>query len=211
MTQVVSPEAAASLTAQPPVPARERLLLAASKLFCRFGINAVGIDAVVAEAATAKATLYKTFGSKELLVEAVLEREGRIWRDWFIGALNAGTATPLQRLGRIFPLLGEWFAEERFYGCPFINAIGEHDKHEQRLRTITLSHKSAVLDRIGELARDAGASDPLTLAHQIGLLIDGAIVVAMITRDPNTALLAGDTAQQLISAMTPARRRPPRQ
>jgi len=37
--------------------ARERLLLAASDLFCRHGINATGVDAVVAAAGTAKTTL----------------------------------------------------------------------------------------------------------------------------------------------------------
>jgi AcrR family transcriptional regulator len=81
MTQAVPSDVELTFSAQQGPSPRERLLLAASKLFCRFGINAVGIDAVVAEAATAKATLYKAFGSKEQLVEAVLEREGRIWRD----------------------------------------------------------------------------------------------------------------------------------
>ncbi len=82
---------------------RDRLLEAATRLFCRYGINAVGVDTVVNEAGTAKATLYKTFGSKELLVSAVLEREGASWRDWFLSALNAGEARPDERLRRIFP------------------------------------------------------------------------------------------------------------
>ena len=61
-------------------PARERLLRAAADLFCRRGIHAVGVDAIVEAAGTAKTTLYKLFGSKERLVEAVLEAEGRAWR-----------------------------------------------------------------------------------------------------------------------------------
>ena len=136
------------------VPARERLIEAASRLFCRYGINAVGVDTVVAEAGTAKATLYKAFGSKEKLVEAVLEREGRQWRDWFLAGLDAGEDASVDRLRRIFPLLGDWFAQDRFYGCPFINAIGEHDKAEDRLRAITIAHKKAVLGRIESLARE---------------------------------------------------------
>jgi AcrR family transcriptional regulator len=184
--------------------ARERLLLAASRLFCQFGINAVGVDAVVAAAGTAKATLYKNFGSKEQLVEAVLEREGRLWRDWFIGGLDAGEATPLERLRRVFPLLGEWFAQERFYGCPFINAMGEHDKNEERLRDATLAHKKAVLARLEQLARAAGAVDPGKMAHQIGMLIDGAIVVSMISRDPGVARLAGETAETLFMGLPAA-------
>jgi AcrR family transcriptional regulator len=178
--------------------ARERLVAAASRLFCRFGINSVGVDTVVAEAGIAKATLYKAFGSKEKLVEAVLEREGRLWRDWFLAGLDAGSAAPIDRLRRIFPLMGEWFAQDRFYGCPFINAIGESDKSDDRLRSIAIAHKTAVLKRIEELAGDAGVREPMKLAHQIGLLIDGAIVVAMITRDPASARMAADMTEQLL-------------
>ncbi|MDB5595261.1 MAG: transcriptional regulator, TetR family [Hyphomicrobiales bacterium] len=177
---------------------RERLVAAASRLFCRFGINSVGVDTVVAEAGIAKATLYKAFGSKEKLVEAVLEREGRLWRDWFLAGLDAGSVAPIDRLRRIFPLMGEWFAQDRFYGCPFINAIGESDKSDDRLRTIAIAHKMAVLKRIEELADAAGLREPMKLAHQIGLLIDGAIVVAMITRDPASARMAADMAEQLL-------------
>ena len=181
--------------------ARARLIAAASRLFCRYGINAVGVDAVVAEAGTAKATLYKAFGSKEKLVEAVLEQEGTRWREWFLSSLDVGSATALERLRRIFPLLGQWFAQDSFYGCPFINAIGEHDKAEDRLRRITIAHKTAVLKRIEDLAREAGSPEPFKLAHQLGLLIDGAIVVAMITRDSEAARLAGETSERLIASL----------
>src|SRR6202008_829323 len=70
--------------------ARGRLLSAATNLFCKNGINATGIDAIIDEAGTAKTTLYKLFGSKTNLVHAVLESEGKQWREWFIGAIEAG-------------------------------------------------------------------------------------------------------------------------
>ncbi len=72
------------LVATPEPSPRERLIDAATRLFCRYGVNSVGVDAIVANAGTAKTTLYKVFGSKDGLVEAVLEREGRAWRAWFI-------------------------------------------------------------------------------------------------------------------------------
>src|ERR1044072_6449430 len=71
-------------------PARGRLLSAATLLFCKNGINATGIDAIIDEAGTAKTTLYKLFGSKTNLVNAVLESEGKAWREWFIGAMEGG-------------------------------------------------------------------------------------------------------------------------
>ena len=180
--------------------ARKRLLDAATELFCRYGINATGVDAVIDQAKTAKTTLYRIFGSKEGLIEAVLESEGQRWRDWFIGGIEAGNAAPRTKLLRIFPLLKEWFSEERFYGCPFINAIGEHDKADERLRSITIKHKSLVLARIERLAGEADLPNPAALAHQIGLLIDGAIIAAMVMRNPKVADDAGAVMRTLIGS-----------
>src|SRR5271165_2822404 len=85
--------------------ARSRLLSAATHLFCKNGINATGIDAIINEAGTAKTTLYKLFGSKTNLVQAVLEAEGRQWRDWFIYAIESGGGDAQTKLRRIFPAL----------------------------------------------------------------------------------------------------------
>jgi AcrR family transcriptional regulator len=185
-------------TANDAESARKRLLAAATELFCRYGINATGVDAVIDEAGTAKTTLYRIFGSKEGLIEAVLESEGKRWRDWLIGGIDAGNAAPRTKLLRIFPMLKEWFSEERFYGCPFINAIGEHDKADERLRAITIRHKSVVLSHIERLAADADLPNPAALAHQIGLLIDGAIIAAMVTRNPKVADDAASVLRVLI-------------
>ena len=177
--------------------ARGRLLAAATHLFCKNGINATGIDAIIDEAGTAKTTLYKLFGSKTNLVHAVLESEGRQWREWFIGAIETGGGDAETKLARIFPALKSWFGEERFYGCPFINAVGEHDKDQKQFRAIAIKHKKVVLAHLERLASEMGASEPAVLAHQLGLLIDGAIVAAMVSRDPNVADTAGLAACSL--------------
>jgi len=187
--------------------ARGRLLNAATRLFCKNGINATGIDAIINEAGTAKTTLYKLFGSKNNLVHAVLETEGRQWREWFIGTIEAGGGTPQAKLARIFPALKDWFRQERFYGCPFINAVGEHDKDQKHLRAIAMRHKKVVLAYIGKLAAEMGSSDPEMLAHQLALLMDGAIVAAMVSRDPAVADAAGLAACSLFA---PAKSRKPK-
>ena len=165
--------------------------------FCKNGINATGIDAIINEAGTAKTTLYKLFGSKTNLVHAVLESEGKQWREWFIGAMEAGGGDPQTKLARMFPALKDWFGEERFYGCPFINAVGEHDKDQKQFRAIAMRHKKVVLAHIEKLAAEMGAAEPEMLAHQLALLIDGAIVAAMVTRDPGIADTAGLAACSL--------------
>jgi len=177
--------------------ARGRLLSAATHLFCKNGINATGIDAIIDEAGTAKTTLYKLFGSKTNLVNAVLESEGKAWREWFIAAIEAGGGDPQTKLARIFPALKSWFGEERFYGCPFINAVAEHDKDSKQFRAIALRHKKVVLAHIEKLAGEMGAANPESLAHQLALLIDGAIVAAMVSRDPRVADTAALAAGSL--------------
>src|SRR3954447_23788143 len=153
--------------------ARGRLLSAATHLFCKNGINATGIDAIINEAGTAKTTLYKLFGSKHNLEQAELEGAGQKRREWFISAREQGGGDAQTKLTRIFPALKSWFGEDRFYGCPFINAVGEHDKNQKQFRNIAMRHKKVVLGHIEKLAGEMGAVEPEMLAHQLGLLIDG--------------------------------------
>jgi AcrR family transcriptional regulator len=182
-----------------PATARDRLLKAAADLFCRHGINATGVDAVVDAAGTAKATLYKIFGSKEGLVEAVLDREGASWRQWFIARIEETPGTARDKLIGIFDILGEWFAEDRFFGCPFINAVGEFDKKDTRYKAIALAHKSVVMRHITALTAEAGCADAETAAHQLGLLIDGAIVAALITGDKAIARYGREAAKTILN------------
>lgn len=176
-------------SANPPPP-RERLIESARTLFCRYGINSVGVDAIVDAAGTAKTTLYKLFGSKDGLVEAVLEREGSAWRSWFLDAIDGPGGSARERLGRIGPALKIWFSRDDFFGCPFINAVGESDKTDDRLRALAIAHKKIVLERLSELCAEAGDPEPEQAAHTLGLIIDGAIVMALITRDSAAAEVA---------------------
>ncbi len=179
---------------------RERLIEAATELFCQYGINAVGVDAIVEKAGTAKTTLYKLFGSKYGLVEEVLNAEGKAWRDWFIASTESAGPAAHARLSAIFPVLAEWFREERFYGCPFINAVAEHDKSDDKIRWLALNHKRQVLAYIRSLSEETGASDPDLLTHEIALLMDGAIVAAMVTKDAGVANIADSALRKLLES-----------
>lgn len=178
--------------------ARDRILNAASELFCRYGINAVGVDAIVELAGTAKTTLYKTFGSKELLVKEVLMKEGQQWRDNLFGELDKIKGSAKKKLLGIFNVLEKWFSDPNYYGCPFINAVGEHDKLDPSIRNVTIEHKKKVLSRIEGLAKECGIRKAGDFAHEFGVIIDGAIVAALITRDPNIARLAQKTAKAVL-------------
>jgi hypothetical protein len=136
----------------------------------------------------------------------VLESEGKLWRDWFIGAIESGGGNAQAKLARIFPVLKEWFGQERFYGCPFINAVAEHDKDDKQLRAIAMRHKKVVLSHMEKLAVEMGAAEPEVLAHQLALLMDGAIVAAMVTGNPRVADTAALAAAPLLSASSKAKK-----
>ena len=67
-----------------------------------------------------------------------------------------------------------------------------------------MKHRKVVLAYIEKLAGEMGAAEPQMLAHQLGLLIDGAIVAAMVSRDP-----ASPTPRDLAacSLLPPSKRR----
>jgi AcrR family transcriptional regulator len=195
---VAHPQPAADggeITASP----RDRLIEAATRLFCRYGINSVGVDEIVAAAGTAKTTLYRLFGSKDGLVEAVLECEGRAWRAWFLAEIDNAGGPPLARLNRIGGTLRLWFAREDFYGCPFINAVAESDKTDNRMRSLAIAHKKIVLERLATLCAEAGLKQPTEVAHSLGLVIDGAIVAALVTGNASVADTAGRTCAAILS------------
>src|SRR5690349_21868186 len=70
-------------TREDELPPRERILAAASDLFYRQGIRAVGVEAIAEAAGTNKMTLYRHFDSKDELVAEYLRRlaldAGRFW------------------------------------------------------------------------------------------------------------------------------------
>ena len=62
---------------------RERVGRAAYELFSKDGIRAVGVDAIIAHAGTAKMTLYRHFPSKNDLILDFLQRREQQWtREW---------------------------------------------------------------------------------------------------------------------------------
>jgi AcrR family transcriptional regulator len=178
---------------------RDRLLEAAKHLFCRYGVNSIGVDEIVAAAGTAKTTLYRSFGSKDGLVEAVLESEGRAWRTWFLAEIDGPGGSALERLHRIGGALRHWFGRDNFYGCPFINAVAESDKAGDRMRSLAIAHKIVVLERLAALCSEAGLPEPMQIAHSLGLVIDGAIVAALITRDASVADIASRICEMILS------------
>src|SRR6202163_4658110 len=102
--------------ASPRLSARDRLLAAAAELFYAEGVHVVGVDRIVERAGVTKASLYNTFGSKDELVRAYLERHlaGRRNR---IGKIVAGHSTPRAQILGVFAEVEDLLGGSAFRGC----------------------------------------------------------------------------------------------
>lgn len=180
--------------------ARERILDTASDLFYREGIQAVGVDRVIAEAGVAKSTLYKHFRSKDALVVACLERRDAPSRRWLEAEAARRGATPRETLLGIFDFLADWFARATFRGCAFTNASLELADIAHPAHPVAIAHKDAIRAFMRDACAALDAPDPDGLAAQLMLLYDGAIVTAIIRHDPQAARDARDAASVLLTA-----------
>ncbi len=178
-------------------PAYERAVATADRLFYEQGIHAVGVDQVAAEADISKASLYTHFRTKDDLVLGYLRGRSRSWQEHVAIELPARGGTATERVLAVFDLLGEWFDEPGYRGCPFINVEAEygagHPTHE-----VTLEHRDWVRDLFTALLVEAGAADAESIALELCLLYDGAMASAQADASRPWAAAARRAAGRLL-------------
>jgi AcrR family transcriptional regulator len=190
---------AASIAARSHSP-KAAILEAAIRLFCRDGIAATGIDAVVREAGVARMTIYNHFGSKDGLVIAALEQESAAWRTWFFARLAALQLTPAEKLLAVFDILSEWFERDDYFGCALMNAVLEVRNNSEALMAVTMAHKKPVLEQLRAIAVAAGVTDPIRFTEQFDLIMNGAIVNALFSGNTAPAQEAKSVVAALLNS-----------
>jgi AcrR family transcriptional regulator len=175
----------------------ERIVDAADELFYARGIRAVGMDDVRTEAGVSLKRLYAEFPGKDSLVLAVLRRRHAMWTDGLTAAVDA-TEGPRAKLLAVYDYLEQWFAEDTFRGCGFINAFGELGPTSPPVAEYAREHKRSFQDYLAGLVADAGG-DP-GLAPQLAILAEGAQTTAAIDGSTQAAAQARHAAEILIDA-----------
>ncbi|UYG16628.1 TetR/AcrR family transcriptional regulator [Brachybacterium huguangmaarense] len=184
------------MTAEAPSD-RDRVLEAADHLFYSRGIQAVGMDAVRSEAGVPLKRLYASFPSKEALVLEVLRRRSERWREGLDAAI-AAAATPRAKLLAVYDVLDDWFHDDGFRGCVFINAFGELGAVAPVVASAARDQKHAFREQLADLVAELGA--PEDLAPRLALLAEGAQTTAAIDGSPDAASVARGAAEVLIDA-----------
>lgn len=186
-------------------PARGRILDAATRLFYYHGINNTGVDKIIADANVAKMSLYRNFGSKDQLIVECLNRLDVRYHDWFVAQVENRTSDPREKLLSAFDVLHEWINSRHFRGCAFINATVELADPQHPARQPVLAHKRRNRCYIQRLAQACDVPDPAAFARQIMLLIEGAMVTALVQDDLGAAQDAKRAAGALLGAAGAAR------
>jgi AcrR family transcriptional regulator len=167
-----------SPSANSQIPPRERILAAASDLFYRHGIRAVGVEAIAEAADTNKMTLYRHFDSKDELVAEYLRRlaadAGHFWDD--LEAANPGD--PRAQLRGWLAAMEAHVVDADQRGCALANAAIELPEKEHPARRVIEQFKTAQRDRLIALCGATGIAEPELLADELFLLIEGARVSA---------------------------------
>jgi AcrR family transcriptional regulator len=175
----------------------DRIVQAADRLFYGRGIQAVGMDAVRAEAGVSLKRLYAEFASKDALLAEVLVHRTRLWNEGIEGAA-AATVTPREKVLAIYDFLDDWFRSDGFRGCGFINAFGELGAVSPQVAAVAQEQKASFQAYVRELVRQMGAS--AQLASQLAILAEGAQTTAAISGSPDAAADARSAAEVLIDA-----------
>jgi AcrR family transcriptional regulator len=177
--------------------ARQRILEAADRLFYQEGVRAVGIDRIIAEANVAKMTLYTHFPSKDDLILAVLKHREQGVLEFFRSAMERHCKKTKSPLRAFFAALKDFFDSPGFRGCPFQNAAVELADPTHPGTEFVRGHKQRFSEFLRRLVEETVGKAAVKVAPALSILVEGAIVTAVIQGNPEAADVARDAALKL--------------
>lgn len=92
---------------------RQQILKSAKKVFLEKGFQGATIDDIAREEGVVRGTILYHYKSKEHLMEAVLEEDGREWEPLLAALVTEHEIPVAERIERIFTLCEEYFDDEK--------------------------------------------------------------------------------------------------
>lgn len=175
---------------------KDEILQKSLRIFYQHGFNATGVDFIVKLTGISKSTIYSNFENKDALICAVLSRRDCDFMQWLVSRVEQLSPSPEAQIYAVFDALAEWFAEEEFSGCMFINASSEFQDPSHPVFVQCQQHKNSLQKYFQSLAELASLSNPVDVAKQVLLLKEGAIIAAKLKLMPKPAQYAKRLFQQ---------------
>ena len=185
---------------------KQRLVRAAGELFRRNGYSATGIKAVLDGSDSSYASLYHFFpGGKDALGAEALRLSGEAYRDlvlaYFPPAVDVALAT-----SSFFNDAADMVESTDFVdACPIASVALEVANRSDAMRTVAMQAFDSWIDIVAQRSDESSAirTDPHELAENIFCLLQGAFLLARVTRSANPIRAAGRAARQLVEADCP--------
>jgi AcrR family transcriptional regulator len=146
---------------------REHIAKVAAGLFYAEGINRVGVDRVAGEAGVTKRTLYHHFTSKEKLIAEALRSAPIV--------LFPQDGDPRKRIFGAFDSLTAYLKDSDYRGCPYIIYNAELTDRRHPARQIIERRIRKRREWFEDRLREAGLTNPESLAEEIDVVFDGAL------------------------------------
>ncbi|MEM9966411.1 MAG: TetR/AcrR family transcriptional regulator [Asticcacaulis sp.] len=177
------------------IAVKDRIIGTALGLFYAHGLRATGIDRIIRESGVAKASFYRHFPSKDLLIAEVL----RHWHEADFAALRQAVEAvePKLRPLEVFNVLSERAQAEGYRGCALNNAVAELADRSHAGFGFVIEARAEIRQWFEALLSDAGFADMAAeLSQEWLLLYDGALTVAL--RQPAVGRVAYVTAERVL-------------
>lgn len=178
--------------------ARQRILETADRLFYQEGVRAVGIDRIIAEAEVAKMSLYNHFASKDDLILAVLKHREEDVLEFFRSSMERHGKKAKNPMRAFFAALKDFFESPGFRGCPFQNAAVELADPTHAGTEFVRGHKQRFSEFLRGLVEETVGKAAAKVAPAVTILVEGAIVTAVIQGNSDSADVARDAAFKLL-------------
>ena len=132
--------------------------------------------------------------------ETALRQSSERWLRWLHAELVRRRGTPRSRLLGVWDALEDWFNSDHFSGSLLASGAAElRGEPRHPAHAVVAAHREALRQLLVDLAAGAGVPDPVGLAAQLQVLVEGAIVAALVDREPAVAR-TGRTLTSLILA-----------
>lgn len=154
---------------------RERILNAAADLFRRRGLDATGVDAVMAAAGLTAGGFYSHFRSKDALVAAAVVKAGEKARARWIGPFDALRGRAWSR-AFVRRYLSEEHRDDRESGCTLPTLSGDVARSSVTTRRHLEIHLAGLFDLISERSGPVPAASREQVLGAVALCVGGLLL-----------------------------------
>lgn len=179
---------------------RDEIIKSAYEIFYKNGFHATGVDAIVDGTGISKRTLYKHFTSKEGLILATVNYYHQItYRAISDYIEKSPSDNPVDKALMIFDFLADLVDAGNLEGCFAMNAKTEYSNKAMEIESACDGHVIALRELIEKYLSEAKIAQSESLAMQIIMLFEGAILRNKATKNSLPTQLAKSAAKSICS------------